>query len=284
MNQNLNSRTTDNDGAITVPIVKVRDSGIFNNRIDRVAIEEPLQITLVTEGKDMIDYAVIMRTPVMDEFLATGFLYSEGVLRSPEDIMSIGNLQDNKSINNRVIFYLKIIDDPPRKRNFNVNSSCGVCGKESIDEIFTRIGKVNRSNLRISPETISNMPKTMLGKQVIFSSTGGIHAAGVFDAQGNLIFVAEDIGRHNAVDKVIGFLLLNGKLPASGLVLQVSGRAGFEIVQKAALANIPIVCSVSAPSSLAVETADALGITLVCFVRNNNFNVYTHPERITTGQ
>lgn len=269
-----------NSGSISVPIISVRDWKIVGPSIDDVVVEEPLQIAITENGSDILDYAAIMRTPTMDYFLGLGFLFSEGIIKSVQDVDSIEGSIDGPTRNNRILFHLKnSIKNVDRGERY-VNSSCGVCGKGNINEIFTRVGKINRSNIKISADFIANMPKNLLDRQSIFKKTGGIHAAGIFDINGKLLFAAEDVGRHNAVDKIVGYLLHTAHIPAEDLVLQVSGRAGFEIVQKAALAHIPIVCSVSAPSSLSVEAAESMGITLICFVRGRNFNVCTHPERV----
>ena len=160
-----------------------------------------------------------------------------------------------------------------------INSSCGVCGKGSIDQVFMRVGKIQRSDFRVSASVIASLPDSLWGTQGIFSSTGGIHAAGLFNGDGSIVCSAEDVGRHNAVDKVIGRSLMNGHA-FDHMILQVSGRAGFEIIEKAAVAGIPVIGSISAPSSLAVETCETLGMTLLGFVRGKSFNIYSGTQRI----
>ncbi len=283
MNTARENENSDRLGSISVPITSVRDLKTTDRCLDYVAVEEPLQIVITENSAEILDYAAIMRTPTMDYFLGLGFLYSEGIIKSMQDIDSVEGPIECPTVNNRIIFHLKNSLRKVDLRERYVNSSCGVCGKGNIDEIFTRVGKINRSGIRISADFIGNMPKALLDRQSIFKKTGGIHAAGIFDIKGELLFVAEDVGRHNAVDKIVGYLLHTVHIPAEDIILQVSGRAGFEIVQKAALAHIPIVSSVSAPSSLSVEAAESMGITLICFVRGKNFNIYTHPERVILG-
>lgn len=254
--------------------------GKASEKDDFVTAEEPLQIVLVSRKKRK-NYAVIMRTPVHDFELCAGFLFSEGIIRSPGDIESIRYDSSRKadSRNVAVVMLADSVQIGNEVREFAVNSSCGVCGKSSINDIFLKGSSPVRTKRELSRELVLSLPDRMAEKQEIFRKTGGIHAAGLFDYDGNLLFVAEDVGRHNAVDKIVGHMLLNGLMGKDDYIMQVSGRAGFEIVQKAAGAGISAVSSVSAPSSLAVETADSFNITLVCFVRRSRFNVYSHRER-----
>ncbi len=251
---------------------------------DQITVEEPLEVRLKDPTGNESTVSIIMRTPVMDNFLALGFLYSEGIIHEKSQILSIENVTgDGTAIDNVIV--LKVTGDvkfnnADYTRNFAVNSSCGVCGKSNINDIFVKSGKLVKSSIKVRSDIILQLPEKMRGLQRIFSETGGIHAAGLFRTDGTPIFVAEDIGRHNAVDKVVGYMFMNDILFGEDLILQVSGRAGFEILQKAAMAGIPVVCSVSAPSSLAVDTAQSMNMTLLCFVRGERFNVYTHPERI----
>lgn len=250
---------------------------------DNVTIEEPLDVSVQDSSGKIYRAGVIMRTPAHDHYLSVGFLHSEGYIASGAKIQGMEGIDsDGISHENSVKVMVDEINEtaatPYRSRL--VNSSCGICGKGSVDEIFLRVGKLQRSRLRIKAETILSLPGTMRKMQRIFSSTGGLHAAGLFTSDGNTLFVGEDIGRHNAVDKVIGWSIIN-KVDLHDKVMQVSGRAGFEIVQKAAVSGIPVICSVSAPSSLAIDVCDAMGITLICFVRENRFNVYTNPERVS---
>ncbi|EQD42350.1 formate dehydrogenase family accessory protein FdhD, partial [mine drainage metagenome] len=197
--------------------------------------------------------------------LAAGFLFTEGILHSGSDILGFEGIDANgASKGNKVTVLVPEglpIDLAEMQRNFFVNSSCGVCGKAIINDAYLRASRINRSKCTILPGTLMKLPDAMKERQSIFMKTGGIHAAALFSLDGALIAISEDIGRHNAVDKIVGYLLLN-ELLHKDFILQVSGRAGFEIVQKAAMAGIPVISSVSAPSSLAVETCKALGMTL----------------------
>ncbi|BAB59387.1 formate dehydrogenase [Thermoplasma volcanium GSS1] len=249
---------------------------------DQVAQEEPLEIKFRIGSDKEKSAGIVMRTPVHDDWLAVGFLYSEGILHDRRWINGI----EGVSIEGKAQDNIVTVNIDPRNGSFDpdyrerfVNSSCGICGKSTINGIFLRMGKIKRDNIKIDPGVIVSLPVIMKGMQQLFSKTGGIHAAALFSADGKPIVTAEDIGRHNAVDKVVGFSLIEG-IDTSTLILQVSGRAGFEIVEKAAIAGIPVICSVSAPSSLAIEVCESLGLTLICFVRGSSFNVYTHAERI----
>lgn len=258
-------------------------SGTGKSRVgeDSITVEEPLQIVLRSGDKEK-DLAVVMRTPVMDYELAAGFLFTEGIIHERKEILSLGwGRTTGKESRNVVVVTLP--DETPlefESRNFFMNSSCGVCGKSNINEIYLRGGTVLRPSRKISRTLIGSLPGKLKEHQSIFTETGGIHAAGLFDFDGNFIAVAEDVGRHNAVDKIAGFMLLNGIMGRGEYILQVSGRAGFEIVQKAVSAGISVVSSVSAPSSLAMETAETFGVTLICFVRGDRFNIYAHEERL----
>lgn len=252
--------------------------------LEKVTVEEPLEIRLKKQDGEEIPISVIMRTPVLDRYLTVGFLFSEAIISSKSQIISVNNLNPEGNAGDNVII-VEVSDDVDiekvaRTRNFTVNSSCGICGKGSINDVFLRSGRLVKSETKVTKETILSLPAKMLEMQQIFSETGGIHAAGIFTSTGKPIFVAEDIGRHNAVDKVVGYMLLNDLVFSNDIMMQVSGRAGFEILQKAAMAGIPVVSSVSAPSSLAIELAESMNMTLLCFVREKRFNIYTHPERI----
>ncbi len=259
------------------------DQGSQKSR-DKVTVEEPLEIKIIEEDGTETTVSIIMRTPVMDDLLSVGFLYSEGILRDKSQLLSIEHTDGNGNAIDNII-KLKVngevqFSKSDYTRNFTVNSSCGVCGKSNINDIFVKSGKLVKSDIRVNSDILLGLPESMRKLQGIFSETGGIHAAGLFNSKGDPMFVAEDIGRHNAVDKVVGYMFLNDFLFGNDLILQVSGRAGFEILQKAAMAGIPVVSSVSAPSSLAIETARSMNMTLVCFVRGTRFNVYTNAERI----
>jgi FdhD protein len=253
-----------------------------SERPDNVATEEPLEIRV--EGPDGLTHqvAVTMRTPGGDFELAAGFLFTEGLV-DPEDVRRVAycdDVDDELQRYNVVSVGLSRPFDPDLlRRNFYATSSCGVCGKAALDDVEVRCQPV-ADGPEVELDVLLGLPDTLRGQQRVFDRTGGLHAAGLFTSDGRLDTSREDVGRHNAVDKVIGERLLAGRLPASGTVLQVSGRLSFEIVQKAAVAGIPIVSAVSAPSSLAVEAAERFGMTLVGFVRDRRCNVYTRPERI----
>ena len=260
-----------------------QDQGSKKSR-DQVTVEEPLEIKIIEENGTETTVSIIMRTPVMDDLLSVGFLYSEGILKDKSQLLSIENTDENGNAIENII-KLKVngevqFSKSSYTRNFTVNSSCGVCGKSNINDIFVKSGRLVKSDIKVNSSTLLSLPDRMRNLQGIFSQTGGIHAAGLFNSRGDPMFVAEDIGRHNAVDKVVGYMFLNNLLFGNDLILQVSGRAGFEILQKAAMAGVPVVSSVSAPSSLAIETARSMNMTLVCFVRGTRFNVYTNADRI----
>ena len=246
---------------------------------DQVVTEEPLQIRLAHAGR-AVAVSVTMRTPTEDENLAAGFLFTEGIVT---DRHAIERIESHRTQGDHIVDVHTrhaIEVDPALRRPFLTNSSCGVCGRALVQGIYAERGGPVQSDLVVSADRLVEMPKTLRAAQRIFARTGGLHAAGLFDVAGTLLRVAEDIGRHNAVDKVIGARFLAGETPDPHVVLQVSGRVSFEIVQKAGAAGIPVVSAVSAPSSLAVSLADRLGITLAAFVRDDRMNVYSHPERL----
>ncbi|HEY0456334.1 MAG TPA: formate dehydrogenase accessory sulfurtransferase FdhD [Verrucomicrobiae bacterium] len=243
---------------------------------DLVAVEEPLEIQIDTRP-----ISVTMRTPGHDEELAVGFLYSEGLLQNQDQIAAIKPYPRNES-GNAINVLLKPevkIDFARLTRHVFASSSCGLCGKATIEAVHQNFPPVN-SNFQISNEILLKLPAILRKAQEAFELTGGLHAAAVFDLFGNLLVLREDIGRHNAVDKVLGFGLRNGTAPFSEHILLVSGRASFEIMQKALAARIPLVAAVSAPSSLAVEFARESQQTLVGFLRGDRMNVYSRPDRI----
>jgi FdhD protein len=255
------------------------------DRADVLAAEEPLGIRV-----DGTALSITMRTPGDDLELAAGFLVSETIVNSPPDIASMkvcdgttcGHV-DHDELGNIVDVTLApgVSVAPGARRNFLTTSACGVCGKASIQDIcvLPRAG-VAADPVRVRPEVLAALPDRLRAAQRVFASTGGLHAAGLFTPDGELIVIREDVGRHNAVDKVVGWALLTGRLPLSGCILLVSGRASFELVQKAVLAGIPLLSAVSAPSSLAVELAEQAGLTLVGFLRGASMNVYTCSHRI----
>jgi FdhD protein len=240
---------------------------------DQLAAEEPLEVRI---GDTPL--TVTMRTPGHDLELAAGFLLTEGIVQSPDQIAGMhAVVAENGTKSNVVRVELKdtAFDLGELQRNFFAASSCGICGKASIDAIRQRGLRQPDTGFRVDPGILCGMPETLRTEQEVFSRTGGLHAAALFDAGGRLIVLREDIGRHNAVDKIAGWALLEKKLPLSRYVMLVSGRGGFEIVQKALAAGIPILASVSAPSSLAVKLARELGLTLVGFLRGRRFVVYS---------
>lgn len=253
---------------------------------DVLAVEEPLEIRV---GGSAL--SVTMRTPGHDFELAAGFLVSEGVISSGEQLGAIrycaGATADGENTYNVLDVTLAPgvpAPDPSLERNFYTTSSCGLCGKASIDAVRTRSAHhVAHDALRVYAGLLATFPELLRAGQDVFDKTGGLHAAALFDGtSGELLVVREDVGRHNAVDKVIGWATTNGRLPLSGVVLMVSGRASFELTQKASMAGIPVLAAVSAPSSLAVDLAGELGLTIVGFLRGRSMVVYSAPERIVS--
>ena len=253
--------------------------GVFTESEDSIAVEEPLEIRICNgRSGQCTRFAVTMRTPGDDESLAAGLLLTEGIIKGQSDF---GTEKFKKIESNILEVWLNSpFSGSEEERYFPSYSSCGLCGKTNLDQVFVKGARIQHSFNSISPDIILSLPGKMHSSQKMFSETGGIHGAALFNLSGAMIVSAEDVGRHNAVDKVIGKSFLDGTL-GDGKILQISGRAGFEIVQKAAIAGIPVVSSVSAPSSLAVETAETFGITLICFVRENRFNIYTHGKDIS---
>ena len=249
---------------------------------DFAAAEEPLEVRL--HGKP---FAVIMRTPGSDRELAAGFLLSESIIRSLDDLGAVEHCRhpDHPEVHNIVDVFLVgkaaagLDEHLEQRRNILTSSSCGLCGRVTIDSLRSCASALAIGG-HMTSAVAAGLPQTLRDRQAVFDETGGLHAAAVFTLNGECEGSAEDVGRHNAVDKVIGAMVLDGRIPASNRVLVVSGRASFEIVQKAWLAGVPIVCAVSAPSSLAIELAHEAGITLLGFVRNGGFNLYTHAQRI----
>jgi FdhD protein len=259
--------------------------------LDLLTVEEPMEIRLGFGPADLREQksiSVTMRTPGNDFELALGFLFTEGIIQNPQDIYKIHyctELNTKENLENIVRVELKPeleIDLSNLQRNFYTTSSCGVCGKESIEAIKTNCPVQHMDvSVHINPQTITQLPDKLRAQQSVFEHTGGIHACALFDTEGNLLLLREDVGRHNALDKLIGAALNLPAIQPNKTVLLLSGRASFELLQKAAMAGIPIVCAVGAPSSLAVQTAQSFNITLVGFLRNQRFNIYSTPERIT---
>ncbi|MFE2444128.1 formate dehydrogenase accessory sulfurtransferase FdhD [Streptomyces melanosporofaciens] len=273
-------------------VIRIRD-GAVSTRPDTLVAEEPLEIRL--NGKPL---AITMRTPGDDFALAAGFLVSEGVLGRADELANIvycaGATEDGSNTYNVVDVTLAPgvpVPDITLERNVYTTSSCGLCGKASLDAVRTTArwpladglgdgADGGGSPVRIEPETLSVLPDRLRAAQRVFDRTGGLHAAGLFTPDGELLDLREDVGRHNAVDKLVGRALQQGLLPLSGSVLMVSGRASFELAQKAVMAGIPVLAAVSAPSSLAVDLAAETGLTLVGFLRGTSMNVYAGEQRL----
>jgi FdhD protein len=265
--------------------VLVADAGRLSERPDTVVTEEPLEIRVAGLDEEFAPVNVTMRTPGHDFELAVGWLFAEGVVEKAEEVAAIRYCalgeDEPQQFNIVSVRLTKPVDLGEVARTVTTTASCGVCGTASLDRLAVRCPPLPPGE-PVSMEVLRALPDTLRRAQSLFDRTGGLHGAAVCTADGTLVAVREDVGRHNAVDKLLGHALLTGRLPLAGHVLVVSGRVSYEIVQKAAVAGIPVLCAVSAPSSLAVETADRLGITLLGFVRDNRANVYTHPERVTT--
>ncbi|NUT44867.1 MAG: formate dehydrogenase accessory sulfurtransferase FdhD [Thermoactinospora sp.] len=264
-------------------VVRIRD-GASSTRPDTLVAEEPLEIRL--GGKPL---AITMRTPGDDFALAAGFLVSEGVVSRAEDVADIvycaGATQDGSNTYNVVDVRLAPgvpLPDITLERNVYTTSSCGLCGKASLDAVRTtaRWPIADVPPVRVTPELLAALPDQLRAAQRVFDRTGGLHAAALFSPEGELLDLREDVGRHNAVDKLIGRALRNGELPLSRTILLVSGRASFELAQKAVMAGLPLLAAVSAPSSLAVDLAAETGLTLVGFLRGDSMNVYAGDQRI----
>ncbi|MFI6358284.1 formate dehydrogenase accessory sulfurtransferase FdhD [Streptomyces sp. NPDC050743] len=271
-------------GRVTVRrrVLRIRD-GAPSARPDTLAAEEPMEIRV--GGRPL---TVTMRTPGDDFDLAAGFLAGEGVVHAAEDVTGIrycaGATADGGNTYNVVDVALApgvALPEASLERNFYTTSSCGLCGKASLDAVrMATRWSVAEDPLSVGPELLASLPGKLRAAQKVFDSTGGLHAAGLFTADGELLCLREDVGRHNAVDKIVGHALRSGLLPLRGTVLMVSGRASFELVQKAVLAGIPLLAAVSAPSSLAVDLAAESGLTLVGFLRGTSMNVYAGAERL----
>ncbi|MGW6819521.1 formate dehydrogenase accessory sulfurtransferase FdhD [Streptomyces sp. NPDC055005] len=265
-------------------VVRVR-GGVAGARPDTLVAEEPLEIRL--NGKPL---AITMRTPGDDFALAVGFLVSEGVLAHTSDVQAVtyceGATADGSNTYNVVNVQLAAgvpVPDITLERNVYTTSSCGLCGKASLDAVRTasRFPGIDADPVRVSAELLSLLPDRLRAAQKVFDRTGGLHAAGLFSAEGELLDLREDVGRHNAVDKIVGRALQAGRLPLSGSVLLVSGRASFELAQKAVMAGVPVLAAVSAPSSLAVDLAVETGLTLVGFLRGPDMNIYAGEQRVS---
>lgn len=276
-----------------VNIIKVSSTNSSEEQSDLVAVEEPLEIRLgygSMDNRQQRSVSVTMRTPTHDFELALGFLYSEGIITSYNQILSVKYCVDagKQATENIVRVELKpevIFNAQVLQRNFYATSSCGVCGKASIEAIDKMICDIPKQNLeqialKVNHQYINSLVNTLTQHQKVFEYTGGLHAAALFDAFGNIMILREDVGRHNALDKLIGNALTKGLLPLNNKVLLMSSRASFELIQKAVVANIPIIVTIGAPSSLAIQTAEQFGVTLIGFLRNERFNIYTGKERM----
>ncbi len=263
-------------------VVEWRD-GEVRRVVDYLAAEEPLEIRVSSSREPGVSLSVTMRTPGHDLELAAGFLLTEGIVDTAEQIVGIRAVTDEATGKSNVV-EVEIAgsdyDAETMRRSFFAASSCGICGKASIEAVRRRGLRAPNPGFRVSPQILCSLSEKLRGDQAVFEKTGGLHAAGLFTASGDLIELREDIGRHNAVDKIVGWALLQGRLPLAAHVLMVSGRGGFEIAQKAIAAGIPVLASVSAPSSLAVKLSRELGLTMVGFLRGSRFVVYSGGERV----
>lgn len=271
----------DSNNSQSAPVQRVRVTvkGDHREQPDWVAVEEPLEIRVGGQS-----VAITMRTPGHDTELAAGFLLTEGMIHNSEDLLNATHSATASHPGNILEVTLAPgvqVDMQKLTRHVFASSSCGVCGKASIDAVHQQFPPVT-SKAIVPAETLSQLPGLMRSAQPTFDQTGGLHAAAVFDSKGRLLVLREDVGRHNAADKVLGHALIQGALPYDSHIMLVSGRASFEIVQKALAAAVPIVCAVSAPSSLAVDFAQDSGQTLVGFLSANAMNVYCHSERVVS--
>jgi FdhD protein len=271
------------EGVKTIDIIRVIPDS-FTKITDSIAIEEPLRILLVQEsenGKTIRDAGITLRTPGHDDELAAGYLFSEGFLKNITDIRKIYRQQNDSNT-----IYLDLAVTPPfalqnKISPRNIYSSCGLCGTKSQGDLLGNLPlKTKREKLNIPLSLFFDIKKKLNDEQSLFRNTGGIHAAGLFNIEGELLLIREDIGRHNALDKICGHALIEKKLPLSSSILLLSGRTGFELVQKSAMAGIPVIAGIGAPSSLAIEAAEETGITLIGFLGKDKFNLYTCYDNI----
>jgi len=268
-----------------VQIDALRDAGNVH-RADAIAVEEPLEIRLLKDGPAENGgtgrpISITMRTPGDDPELALGFLFGEGLLREPRDVVDVRPCGPTGNVIRVTVRADLPLDLERLQRNFYTTSSCGVCGKASIEAVTANVGiRSIASDLIVRESVLRVMPDVLRAVQAGFAETGGMHAVGLFTAEGELIASREDVGRHNAMDKLVGAALMNGTLPWSERIVLLSGRASFELIQKAMLAGAPLVAAIGAPSTLALELAQSAGITLVAFLRSGGCNVYCHPSRV----
>jgi FdhD protein len=282
-------RATDRRGVLRIDLDAAADGRARVKRQDTLAAEEPLEIRVGPGGPGRRrPLAVTMRTPGDDLDLAIGFLLTEGLIRSADDVHTAQLCAGAETPNTYNVVDVVLAPGVPEPvtdpaRNFYTTSSCGVCGKASIDSVRTRsLFAVADDPLAVPAETLADLPDRLRAAQRTFDRTGGLHAAGLFTADGELVVLREDVGRHNAVDKVVGWAVRERRLPLAGHLLLVSGRASFELTQKAWMAGLPLLAAVSAPSTLAVELAEEAGMTLVGFLRGRTMNVYTGGHRLSS--
>jgi FdhD protein len=276
----------DRPGSRVRTTTRVVDGPSERLRTDQLATEEPLEIRLAAGGNRKT-VAITMRTPGSDFELAAGFLFSEAIISSPADVRAIRYCTD-PDVDAEQQYNIVTVDlAAPAlpdlrglERHFYTSSACGVCGKAALDALEIRGCPVIGGGFQTPSDLLYGLPEKLRAAQGVFESTGGLHAAGLFDERGNLVAAREDVGRHNAVDKLVGWALLSGRLPLSRNIVMVSGRASYEIMQKCVVAGVPVVCAVSAPSSLAVSVAERFGVTLVGFLRGRRFNVYSGFDRV----
>jgi FdhD protein len=274
------------DTPVRRPVTDVQvlavDDGGSRRRPDRLVTEEPMEIRVHGPEQEPMPFVVTMRTPGHDFELAAGLCVTEGLVATRAEIDTIGYCLGDSGeqlFNVVTVRFRQTVPEAVRDRRYLANASCGICGKAALDEVEVRCEPVGPGT-RVAASVLTTLPERLAAHQRLFGETGGLHAAARVDASGAMREVREDVGRHNALDKLIGNALLAGELPLGSDLLLVSGRMSFELVQKAAIAGLAVLCAVSAPSSLAVAAADRFGQTLVAFLRDGRFNVYTHPARV----
>lgn len=275
-------------GAVTPADIVSFEGGVMARRKDELATEEPLEIRVSIGGRSKT-VAVTMRTPGADFELAVGFLFGEGVISQREQVVRISYCNDTdlpaEQLYNIVIVELDPAAEPDLRsleRHFYTSSACGVCGKASLESIALRTTGQLPAGPQVPTQVLSALPDALRDNQGVFGRTGGLHSAGLFDPDGTFVASREDVGRHNALDKLVGWAFLEGRLPLASNLVLVSGRSSFELAQKCVTAGVPVLCSVSAPSSLAVDVATKFGMTLVGFLRDGRMNVYAGAERVTS--
>jgi FdhD protein len=283
------ARATEPPAQVSHPVIRVSDAG-WNTADDTLAAEEPMETRLLQEsahGPIRKSIAITMRTPGDDFELAVGFLFGEGIVRSRDDVLDVSYCLDDDVSQEQQLNVVTVtlrpglaLDLARVERNFYTTSSCGVCGKASLEALTMQACTPLAPGPVVKPATIRRLPQMLRDAQAVFHATGGLHAAGLFDPDGTLLDLREDVGRHNALDKLIGRQVMAGQHILDNHILLLSGRASFELLQKALMARIPIVAAVGAPSSLAVELAETFAITLCGFVRADGFNVYAEAERL----